>query len=44
MSVQMTRKLCSDIIEEVNPIGQQLVRKLREKNYSITKDVTLGEA
>lgn len=33
MSVQMTRKLCSDIIEEVKPIGQQLVRKLGEKNY-----------
>ena len=33
MSVQMTRKLCSDIIEEVKPIGQQLVRKLKEKNY-----------
>ena len=44
MSVQMTRKLCSDIIEEVKPIGQQLVRKLKEKNYCITKDVTLGEA
>lgn len=44
MSVQMTRKLCSDIIEEVKPIGQQLVRKLKEKYYSITKDVTLGEA
>ncbi|MFR5270298.1 MAG: hypothetical protein ACLTGI_06245 [Hoylesella buccalis] len=29
----MTRKLCSDIIEEVKPIGQQLVRKLKEKNY-----------
>lgn len=35
MSVQMTRKLCSDIIEEVKPIGQQLVRKLKEKNYRL---------
>lgn len=43
-SVQMSRKLCMEIIDEVKPIGQRLVRKLKEKNYSIPKDVPLGEA
>ena len=34
-SVQMSHKLCSDIIDEVKPIGQLLLAKLKENDYSI---------
>ena len=37
-SVQMPRDLCSDIIDEVKPIGLQLVERLQEKDYSLAKE------
>lgn len=33
ISVQISRKTCADIIDEVKPIGRKLVEKLNEKNY-----------
>lgn len=39
-SVQIPRGLCSDIIDEVKPIGQQLVERLKEKDYSIAREVS----
>ena len=36
-SVQMSHKLCSDIIDEVKPIGQLLLAKLKENDYSIVE-------
>ena len=35
-SVQITRQLCTDIIDEVKPIGQRLVKRLKEKDYDIS--------
>lgn len=32
-SVQITRQLCTDIIDEVKPIGQRLVKRLKEKAF-----------
>jgi serine/threonine-protein kinase HipA len=43
VSVQMSRKLCSDIIDEVKLIGQQLVGRLKEKDYSIAKEINNRE-
>lgn len=35
-SVQIARQLCTDIIDEVKPIGQRLVKRLKEKDYDIS--------
>lgn len=35
---EMSRSLCSNIIDEVKPIGLQLVEMLQEKNYSLAKE------
>lgn len=32
-SVQIARQLCTDIIDEVKPIGQRLVKRLKEKAF-----------
>lgn len=42
-SVQIPRKLCSDIIDEIKPIGQRLVGRLKEKDYNIVRDVNKRE-
>jgi serine/threonine-protein kinase HipA len=42
-SVQIPRRHCSDIIDEVKPIGQQLVKRLKEKDYSIASEVNNWE-
>lgn len=36
-SVQITRQLCTDIIDEVKPIGQRLVKRLKESCLSEKK-------
>lgn len=42
-SVQIPRKLCSDIIDEVKPIGQLLVGRLKDKDYSIAREMNNRE-
>lgn len=42
-SVQMPRKLCFDIIDEVKPIGLQLVGRLKDKDYNIAREVNNKE-
>lgn len=42
-SVQIPRKVCSDIIEEIKPIGQQLVGRLKEKDYSVARETNSRE-
>lgn len=42
ISVQISRELCKDIIEEVKPIGRRLVGRLKEKDYDISFNTNKG--